>query len=1674
MQVKLSSLFIIVVISEVVQALTCPESQNYAKITKITKLMAVEESFRVLSGTTVLYTSPSLEDNSQRVLEICLEKTFNSQYRLQMNDSGGDSWSDGAWISIEGINGNTVFKQMMSAVTSEEYPFSLHYPITKNSTWKYTNNAVGSWTDVMYNEQGWTEITSGTTAQTAVGTQYFRHSFAGLAEFAAIEVQLKYRYGVIAYINGIEIFRDNMPEGVVSSGTLATGYYNSTSFHGIIRSADVAEQPSSVLAVEVHFNQTSHEEVIQFNGFLSMLVGIASSNKCFVLPQDSVIATSSFFSNPKNALDWGRASYSYTTMDNSYFTVDFSTVPARAYVNGFRLWPFTSPASSLNMFSVSGAHINSGPYEEIISITNSVYSSNTWKQWVRVTPVDCYSYLRITNMAALAVTMSIYEFQFLVCNTPPPSSITYSQSKTSFFRYYDVVNVMPDYYGFSSCSLQPSLPVGLTWNTTTCSVSGVANETSAQQIYTVSAMAGTIQVTGTFTLAITDCVGSMYKIVRAYKSLPEDEYFRFYDTSNMAVIYEVALGHSHPANKDWEHYLCIVQERFDVVFYHTSNYWSSNSYFYLYYMLPDLEEELVVKGRYDNMENVINNYYLRRPVVEHSQQWYYKFDSVPVDWYSSDTTGWAQAARGSFPTATNRTQLFKKTFSVNNINDVKGYILSIRYKFGCVVYLNGQEAFRNGVVGNVTSNPSSKNIYPDLIYRVVTLPGKTIPTAEQPIPITYLQQGLNTIAIALVSINDNPAVVEFDCVVRLMTADQPESHLWVFKTGKMQNIYGNYADPFSQQYQRVISSQNSTACPPNYIEITLADDRREWVSSMHIQSSINKLTYDDPTQLKVYGRNSGDSDWTLLKEVTNLTWSIPGQKHKIYFQNNKSYNRFKFEDIFPANFTMSCRWRLQSLDLYADNMLAELAPLTYPESVEVFKDVEISEIIPEGEGYYDFTVDPPLPDGLVLDHQNGMISGTASTVSTATQTYTITANKITGGNVTTTIGIAVSICAGGRSLMTARFRADAFMNENSWKLYQGRGTSGTVLQQVSEFPIASNYYYVDFCLECGIYTLESQDLYGDGWQPNTGYTLTADVGAMELEIQEVPSGTAPVKVSSVFSTYFPFQVSHSDWKVNQSGFVEGWTAVAFDDSTWTTRKASEIPTTEQITTYIRKTFTLTNVADYEVLNIRLIYSGGVACYFNGNLVALINLDDDFDMNTESIDVHDPDKDAKFHIILPTAGVVEGLNTIAFEVHRPKSTTSAEPVVFDATGVFGVDDCSVVVDSFSRLFASIVTTGNVQGIMDLDPHTTGEPTNTIGNYIEWVVDNRLGSKWNKLNIYTADDILSMGFSISSNANPDDPSSENMILFQKTGITFNSRTRPDFDIPVALAGFRLYRWEITVLAAPNRYDINSMFMMYCKASGAVCPAIGNYPSVVEGQISPSSCPEGYKGYSYRECIGGVLGEIKMDKCALKAPSKAQYSHSRYQFVKDIKASTGLPTVRGIVTKWYIDTGVLLPQGLTLNEQTGEISGIPPSTQDITSYTIYAENSSGTTSAVVTLHVRVGQCPAEGVFPVTEVDQIAVYQCSTKKGYVGTQKRACKLGDVDGEWEMTIGLCMTIPVAVILILLVIFVCISIVFVILRTTRKAKKVGGVKGKKTVKSVTSAKTAKSTTHRMVNKNPKI
>ena len=106
-----------------------------------------------------------------------------------------------------------------------------------------------------------------------------------------------------------------------------------------------------------------------------------------------------------------------------------------------------------------------------------------------------------------------------------------------------------------------------------------------------------------------------------------------------------------------------------------------------------------------------------------------------------------------------------------------------------------------------------------------------------------------------------------------------------------------------------------------------------------------------------------------------------------------------------------------------------------------FKDVEISELIPDNAvGYSNFRVSPELPKGLVIDSQNGWISGTA-TVEKDLETYLVVAETLSGETVTANFNLTVKTCQNRYGLVTMRFFTDNIRVDNWWKLYAGREAS---------------------------------------------------------------------------------------------------------------------------------------------------------------------------------------------------------------------------------------------------------------------------------------------------------------------------------------------------------------------------------------------------------------------------------------------------------------------------------------------------------------------------------------------------------------------------------------------------------------------------------------------------------
>ena len=85
-----------------------------------------------------------------------------------------------------------------------------------------------------------------------------------------------------------------------------------------------------------------------------------------------------------------------------------------------------------------------------------------------------------------------------------------------------------------------------------------------------------------------------------------------------------------------------------------------------------------------------------------------------------------------------------------------------------------------------------------------------------------------------------------------------------------------------------------------------------------------------------------------------------------------------------------------------------------------------------------------------------------------------------------------------------------------------------------------------------------------------------------------------------------------------------------------------------------------------------------------------------------------------------------------------------------------------------------------------------------------------------------------------------------------------------------------------------------------------------------------------------------------------------------------------------------------GLSLDELSGEISGIPLVESDKRMYRIMGENRDGVGSVEIEIMARRGVCKGEGQYREVEV---VSEDCSGDGLYIGYEKKRCVLGEENG---------------------------------------------------------------------------
>lgn len=409
--------------------------------------------------------------SAREEMEVCLLLTSDSQYILQMNGE----WGWNSYLEIRGPYGNTVFKSVWWDYT---FYFSLDMPVKKGSSWKWSTELTPLWYESHISS--WEDSISGEYEKTDA-THYFTIPFNGLADMAAYEMKFLYRYGIVTYINGVEVYRDHLPAGLITPTTKSTGSYSTYDYYGTIRNGYEVSGSNIILAVEIH---TNGETAIRFDGWLALyqLSDVSISTlKCYPIQPTIVMVNSGF--DAANTIDWDvETAISISSISPGTDYIEY-TIPVSQPNYLYML--LTPSYNYIRTMQFRHQDMISGDYTS--PFDGSVTAQDTDYFTVRMGNhrVPNTRKFRVFPMSATGMPAVIFEQLPRVCNIAYEMDLIYPEFIASYsFAVGTQVNILPTGWDApSSCESIPALPKGLTF--TKCSITGVPSTVSEATTYTI-------------------------------------------------------------------------------------------------------------------------------------------------------------------------------------------------------------------------------------------------------------------------------------------------------------------------------------------------------------------------------------------------------------------------------------------------------------------------------------------------------------------------------------------------------------------------------------------------------------------------------------------------------------------------------------------------------------------------------------------------------------------------------------------------------------------------------------------------------------------------------------------------------------------------------------------------------------------------------------------------------------------------------------------------------------------------------------------------------------------------------------------------------------------------------------------------------------------------------------
>lgn len=530
---------------------------------------------------------------------------------------------------------------------------------------------------------------------------------------------------------------------------------------------------------------------------------------------------------------------------------------------------------------------------------------------------------------------------------------------------------------------------------------------------------------------------------------------------------------------------------------------------------------------------------------------------------------------------------------------------------------------------------------------------------------------------------------------------------------------------------------------------------------------------------------------------------------------------------------------------------------------------------------------------------------------------------------------------------TFRFNMKTDISKCSFRLLYKK--TDQVILSSSTSPFAYGMNSLSVCLDSSQYTLVLSKTDSTGWLGNYVDVILPDGSILLRDTVDVGQTTHSLYLNFAYHIH---PLYHS-WHYNMEGRTppSSWTTSDEVTQSWPLSEPSYFPLWSEITQYYVSSFTVDSLTPYTLLRITCVVYAGAVVYLNGEEIGRVNMP-----SGEITSQTSPTREFSHPSLLTfTVSVHETFvlltNHLAVELHAIRQ--SEQSTSFDASVLFlfGDNGYYVGIDGSSNLEDD---PHHLASLFDMNPTTIFSHKQCKGTTIYW----KYATRKEIINHYA--------FVPSSSCPKQFPSSWVVEgsndginwtrVHQKEHIEVEKIERLDFRF-FSMRAFSSYRFRIldceyagNQLCNNNGLHIADI-LLYSDYLEPDC--LDEYfPPAIIGDYAYLPCPDYSSGYQGYYCSSTGFVDYTYE-CTPFKPETILYPSSSMVFPVNIQIEPQVPLIEACC--YSTEVYPSLPKGLTIDSNTGTISGIPTSPSKRSRYTISVHNSAGSSDIEIEIEIE-----------------------------------------------------------------------------------------------------------------------